>query len=86
MKSGIRQAWCVAVATGEDDSVKAFKVTLDDVKTLFQSVKDDKDLRIQDTALDPDLLLPGGSYDLWREDESRKTDAWNRALANVMPP
>ena len=69
MKSGIRQAWCVAVATGEDDSVKAFKVTLDDVKTLFQSVKDDKDLRIQDTALDPDLLLPGGSYDLWREDE-----------------
>jgi hypothetical protein len=69
MKSGIRQAWCVAVATGGDDSVKAVKVTLDDVKSLFQSVKDDKDLRIQDTALDPDLLLPGGSYDLWREDE-----------------
>jgi hypothetical protein len=69
IKSGIRQAWCIAVATAEDDSVKAFKVTLDDTKTLFQSVKDDKDLRIQDTALDPDLLLPGGSYDLWREDE-----------------
>jgi hypothetical protein len=69
MKGGIRQAWCVAVGTAEDDSVKAFKVTLDDAKTLFQSVKDDKDLRIQETALDPDLLLPGGSYDLWREDE-----------------
>jgi len=69
MKRGVRQAWCVAVATAEDDSVKAFKVPLDDAKTLFQSVKDDKDSRIQDTALDPDLLLPGGSYDLWRENE-----------------
>src|SRR6185312_4158050 len=29
----------------------------------------DKDARIQDTALDPDLILPGSSYDLWREDE-----------------
>jgi hypothetical protein len=69
MRGGIRQAWCVAVTTAEDDSVKAFKVTLDDAKTLFQSIKDDKDSRILETALDPDLLLPGGSYDLWREDE-----------------
>jgi hypothetical protein len=69
MRRAVRQAWCIGVATAEDDSVKAFKVTLDDAKTLFQSIKDDKDARIQDTALDPDLILPGSDYDLWREDE-----------------
>ena len=69
MRRAVRQAWCIGVATAEDDSVKAFKMTLDDAKTLFQSIREDSDSRIQETALDPDLLLPGGSYDLWREDE-----------------
>ena len=69
MRRAVRQAWCIGVATAEDDSIKAFKVTLDDNKTLFQSIREDKDARIQDTALDPDLILPGSSYDLWREEE-----------------
>jgi hypothetical protein len=69
MRRGVRQAWCIGVATAADDTVKAFKVTLDENKTLFQSIKDDKDARIQDTALDPDLILPGSTYDLWREEE-----------------
>ena len=69
MRRAVRQAWCIAVTTAEDDSIKAFRVTLDESKTLFQSIKDDKDSRIQDTALDPDLILPGSSYDIWRADE-----------------
>ena len=69
MRRAVRHAWCIGVATTADDSIKAFKLALDDNKTLFQSIKEDKDARIQDTALDPDLILPGSSYDLWREDE-----------------
>lgn len=69
MRRAVRQAWCVGICTAEDDSIKAFKVSLDDGKTLFQSIKDDKDSRIQETALDPDLMLPGSSYDIWRADE-----------------
>ena len=69
MKQAVRQAWCIGVATAEDDSVKAFKVTVEDAKTLFQCIKDDRDSRIQETALDPDLILPGSSYDIWRSDE-----------------
>lgn len=69
MRRAVRQAWCIGVATAVDDSVRAFRVALDDGKTLFQSVREDKDARIQDTALDPDLILPGSDYDLWREDE-----------------
>ena len=69
MRQAVRQAWCIGVATAEDDSIKAFKVTVEDTKTLFQCIKDDKDSRIQETALDPDLILPGSSYDIWRSDE-----------------
>ena len=50
----------------------AFKVTVDEKKPLFATIKEDKKSRIEDVTLAPDLLLPGGQYDLWRQDEERR--------------
>ena len=68
----IRQAYCVVVTRAADDSIQAFKVTVDERKPLFTTIKEDKKSRIEDVTLAPDLLLPGGQYDLWREDEERR--------------
>ena len=50
----------------------SFKVTVDEKKPLFATMKEDKKSRIEDVTLAPDLLLPGGQYDLWRQDEERR--------------
>jgi hypothetical protein len=71
LASAIRQAYCIVVTRDADDVVRAFKVTVDPTKPLFTTIKDDKKSRIEDVTLAPDLLLPGGDYDLWREDEKR---------------
>ena len=68
----MRQAYCIVVTRAADDSVHAFKVTVDEKKPLFTTIKEDKKSRIEDVTLAPDLLLPGGQYDLWREDEERR--------------
>ena len=68
----MRQAYCIVVTRAADDSVHAFKVTVDEKKPLFTTIKEDKKSRIEDVTLAPDLLLPGGQYDLWRADEERR--------------
>ncbi|MBR0752117.1 ATP-binding protein [Bradyrhizobium jicamae] len=70
----IRQAYCIVVTRGSDDSVLAFKVTVDPAKPLFTTIKEDSKSRITDVALAPDALLPGSGsgFDLWREDEDRR--------------
>lgn len=70
----IRQAYCIVVTRGSDDSVIAFKVTVDPAKPLFTTIKEDSKSRITDVALAPDALLPGSGsgFDLWREDEDRR--------------
>jgi hypothetical protein len=68
----IRQAYCIVVTRGADDVVHAFKVTVDSSKPLFATIKEDAKARIKDITLAPDLLLPGGDYDLWRADEDRR--------------
>ncbi len=68
----IRQAYCIVVTRAADDSIHAFKVTVDEKKPLFATIKEDKKSRIEDVTLAPDLLLPGGQYDLWRQDEERR--------------
>lgn len=70
--SAIRQAYCIVVTRDADDEVRAFKVTVDPTKNLFTTIKEDKKSRIEDVTLAPDLLLPGGDFDLWREDEDRR--------------
>ena len=70
----LRQAYCIVVTRAADDSVQAFKVTVDPSKPLFTTIKEDPKSRITDVALAPDALLPGSGsgFDLWREDEDRR--------------
>ena len=64
----IRQAWSIVVTVNEQNDIHAFKVTVGS-EPLFATVKADKRSRIQDTAISAEAMLPGGPYDLWREDE-----------------
>ena len=64
----IRQAWSIVVTVNEQNDIHAFKVTVGS-EPLFSTVKADKRSRIQDTAISAEAMLPGGPYDLWREDE-----------------
>jgi hypothetical protein len=64
----IRQAWSIVVTVNEQNDVQAFKITVG-AEPLFATVKADKRSRIQETAISAEAMLPGGPYDLWREDE-----------------
>ncbi len=64
----IRQAWSVVVAVDERNEIRAFKVTVG-AEPLFATVKADRRARIRETAISAEAMLPGGPYDLWREDE-----------------
>jgi hypothetical protein len=64
----IRQAWSIVVTVNEQNDVQAFKVTVG-AEPLFSSIKADKRSRVQDTPISAEAMLPGGPYDLWREDE-----------------
>jgi hypothetical protein len=64
----IRQGWSIVVTVGEQNEIQAFKVTVGS-EPLFATVKAEKRARIQDTAINAEAILPGGPYDLWREDE-----------------
>lgn len=67
----LQQAYCIVVTVNERDEVQAFKVQVGD-DPLFLTIKNDKRSRIQDTAISADAILPGGPYDLWREDEAAR--------------
>ena len=64
----IRQAWSIVVTVNEQNEVQAFRLTVGS-EPLFSTVKADKRTRIQDTPVSAEAMLPGGPYDLWREDE-----------------
>ena len=64
----IRQAWTIVVTVNPQNEVQAFRVTVGS-DPLFATVKADRRARIQETAINAEALLPGGPYDLWREDE-----------------
>lgn len=64
----IRQAWSIVVTVNEQNEIQAFKITVGG-EPLFATVKADKRARIQETAISAEAMLPGGPYDLWREDE-----------------
>ncbi|MDB5610682.1 MAG: hypothetical protein JWP25_7582 [Bradyrhizobium sp.] len=70
----IRQAYCIVITRSTDDTVSAFKVTIDPAKSLFTTIKEDPKSRITDVALAPDALLPGSGsgFDLWRDDEPKR--------------
>ena len=67
----IRQAWSIIVTVNELNDVHAFKITVGS-EPLFAAVKADRRSRIQDSAINAQALLPGGPYDLWRDNESSR--------------
>ena len=68
--NAVRSAYCVVVTVGESDAIEAFRVVGDE--PLFTAIKADRRSRIQETAINAETLLPGGPYDLWREDEQSR--------------
>ncbi len=64
----IQQAWSVVVSVSPENKIHAFRVTAG-TGPLFVTIKADKRSRIQDSAINAEALLPGGPYDVWREDE-----------------
>lgn len=68
----IRQAYSIVVTVNEHDDIHAFKIMTGD-GSLFTTIKADKRARIQETAINPEAMMPGeGPYDLWREDETSR--------------
>ena len=67
----VRQAYGVVVTVNEDNVVHAFKLR-PSAEPLFVQIKNDERSRLKETAVDAEALLPGGPYDLWREDEEAR--------------
>ncbi len=67
----IRQAWAVIVSVDPENVVRAFRVPIG-AEPLFATIKADRRSRIQETAINAEALLPGGPYDLWRDDEASR--------------
>ena len=67
----IVQAYSIVVTVSDQNQAQAFKVQVTD-SPLFGVIKADPRSRIQETAISPDAMLPGGPYDLWRENEDAR--------------
>ena len=67
----VRQAYAIVVTVSESNAIQAFKLTAA-AGPLFPEIKNDARSRIKETAVDAEALLPGGPYDLWREDEEAR--------------
>ena len=67
----VRQAYAIVVTVNEGNEIHAFKLTAA-AGPLFPEIKNDERSRIKETAVDAEALLPGGPYDLWREDEEAR--------------
>jgi len=75
------QAYNIVVTVSAKGEIEAFRITPGE-EPLFETVKKDKRSRIQESAISPEALLPGGPYDLWREGEtSRRANDLVRAFA-----
>ena len=67
----IRQAYCMVVTVDENNKVQAYRITPSS-DPLFAVIKRDNRIRIQETAVSAEALLPGGPYDLWREGDTAR--------------
>lgn len=75
------QAYNIVVTVSAKGEIEAFRITPGE-EPLFETIKKDKRSRIQESAISPEALLPGGPYDLWREGEtSRRSSDLARAFA-----
>ena len=79
--SAVRQAWSVVVVADEAGGVAAHRLPVS-ADALFLAVKNDRRFRIEETAIEPQALLPHGAFDLWREAEpSRRVKTLVEAFA-----
>ncbi|MDR7551213.1 MAG: DUF499 domain-containing protein, partial [Armatimonadota bacterium] len=77
----IVQAYCIVVTVSREGEVEAFRITPSG-EPVFETIKNDKRSRIQESAISPEALLPDGPYSLWREGEtSRRASDLTRAFA-----
>ena len=67
----VKQAYSVVVTVNEHNDIHAFRVAVSD-EPLFVTIKADRRARIQETAISSEAMLPGGPYDLWREEEDSR--------------
>ena len=67
----IGQAYSIVVTLNESNEVQAFRITVG-ADSLFTLIKADRRSRIQETAISSEAMMPGGPYDLWREDETSR--------------
>ena len=68
----VRQAYSIVVTVDEANEVRAFKLG-GGAGPLFTAIKADAErARIMETAADAEALLPGGPFDLWRDDEEAR--------------
>jgi hypothetical protein len=75
------QAYCIVVTVAAKGEVEAFRITASG-EPVFETVKNDKRSRIQESAISPEALLPDGPYALWRAGEtSRRASDLTRAFA-----
>ena len=71
LPQAVRQGYAVVVAVDEDNTEQAFRLA-GTAEALFLAVKNDERSRIKETAVDAEALLPGGPFDLWRDDEDAR--------------
>jgi hypothetical protein len=71
IEDAVQQAYSVAVTRDPSGDPIAFKVAGGE-SSLFQQIKSHEKARIKDAAITPETILPGGPYDLWREDEDER--------------
>ncbi len=67
----VRQAYSIVITVNADGAEQAFKLP-GAAGPLFLEIKGDERARIRETPVDAEALLPGGPYDLWREDEASR--------------
>jgi hypothetical protein len=67
----VRQAYCLAVTVSDKNEILAYKLTVG-TDPLFNIIKADERVRIQETAVSAEALLPEGPYNLWREGETAR--------------
>ena len=67
----VRQAYSIVVTVSAEGAEQAFKLP-GAAGPLFLEIKGDERARIRETPVDAEALLPGGPYDLWREDEASR--------------
>lgn len=67
----IRQGYCIVVTVDENNKIQAYRISPSN-DPLFVVIKRDERIRIQETAVSAEALLPGGPYDLWREGDTAR--------------